>query len=181
MKTEKIVITRDIVWLNRSWGNWKNVKDIDIEDELIDDERKHGRTIDPTVTSIDDSSIEESNTDSTTTTTAADIPPQPGTRQFRMLRQLHTHYNPTMDNVQQQLEEEKSEADNEEILEQETAEIALVSTMSGGRDPLTFDEAWNHPDPIERQLWKEAIEKEFGDMKKRNAWKIISKEKVPLN
>ena len=55
-----------------------------------------------------------------------------------------------MDNVQQQLEEEKSEADNEEILEQETAEIALVSTMSGERDPLTFNEAWNHPDPIER-------------------------------
>ena len=53
-----------------------------------------------------------------------------------------------MDNVQQQLEEEKSEADNEEILEQETAEIALVSTMSGGKDPLTFDEAWNHPDPL---------------------------------
>ena len=34
-----------------------------------------------------------------------------------------------MDNVQQQLEEEKSEDDNEEILEQETVEIALVSTM----------------------------------------------------
>ena len=35
--------------------------------------------------------------------------------------------------------------------------------------------------PIERQLWKEAIKKEFGDMKKRNVWKIISADKVPPN
>ena len=38
--------------------------------------------------------------------------------------------------------------------------------MGGGRDPLTFDEAWNHPDSKKRKKWHEAIAKEFQDMKR---------------
>ena len=69
LKTEKNVITRDIVWLNKSWGNWKKNKDIDIEDEWVDDER---HTVDLTVITIDNSSEDE----------PTDQLPLPGTRQF---------------------------------------------------------------------------------------------------
>ena len=121
--------------------------------------------------------VKQNHTDSIT----AAVSPQPSTQQFLMLRQLHTYYSRTLDDSQQQLEEVKSEMDNEEVLEHEIAEIALISTMSGGRDPLSFEEAWNHPDPTEQQLWREAIQKKFGDMKKQNAWKIIPKDNIPPN
>ena len=35
IKTEKIVISCDIIWLNKTWGNWKIIKDIDIEDKWV--------------------------------------------------------------------------------------------------------------------------------------------------
>ena len=37
--------------------------------------------------------------------------------------------------------------------------------MSGRRDLLTFEEVWNLLDPTERQLWRDAIQKEFGHIK----------------
>ena len=63
--------------------------------------------------------------------------------------------------------------------EGELAELALVSVLQGGRDPLTFDEAWNHPDPVERAHWREAITKEFGDMHKRKVWRKVKRWNVP--
>ena len=33
--------------------------------------------------------------------------------------------------------------------------------------PLTFDDAWNHPDPFQRKKWREAIGTEF---QKWNKW-----------
>ena len=44
-----------------------------------------------------------------------------------------------------------------------------ILALIGGTDnsvnvPQTFQEAWNHPDPIERELWCKAIRKEFWDM-----------------
>ena len=34
-------------------------------------------------------------------------------------------------------------------------------------EPKTFDQAWNHADPEQRRKWREAIGKEYNDMKKR--------------
>ena len=36
-----------------------------------------------------------------------------------------------------------------------------------GKQDITFQEAWNHPDPIIREKWREAIKKEFHCMNKR--------------
>eukprot|EP00977_Amphora_coffeiformis_P025707 scaffold21607_cov111-Amphora_coffeaeformis.AAC.1 len=69
----------------------------------------------------------------------------------RELRLLDTHYNPTI-----------STHDDDEP--PEAAEIALLLVLSGGRDPLTFEEAWNNPDPTERKGWRSGIMKEFMDM-----------------
>ena len=42
-----------------------------------------------------------------------------------------------------------------------------------------FEEAWNNQNPYLRDKWREAIQKEFKNMEKNNAWKVISKQKVP--
>ena len=57
--------------------------------------------------------------------------------------------------------------------------LALVGGTDTSADvPTTFDEAWNHPDPTERKLWREAIRKEFRDMIRRGVWRHHSKSKV---
>ena len=47
--------------------------------------------------------------------------------------------------------------------------------------PKIFDEAWNHPDPVQREKWREAIRKEFHDMNKRHVWRFINRRDIPPN
>lgn len=42
-------------------------------------------------------------------------------------------------------------------------------------EPIKFEEAWNHPDIMQREKWQTAIKKEFEDLNKRNFWRIINK------
>ena len=55
----------------------------------------------------------------------------------------------------------------------------MSSVESGYLDPNNFDESWNHPDPIERKGWREAITKEFTDTEDRNVWKLIPQDDKP--
>jgi hypothetical protein len=61
------------------------------------------------------------------------------------------------------------------------AELANVSVESNitPDEPTTFDGAWNHPNPVQRRHWRKAIEKEFGDYKKRDCFKVVKKSSVP--
>ena len=59
-------------------------------------------------------------------------------------------------------------------------DICLV----GGTDdeyvnPVTFQDAWNHPDLTERKKWREDIKKEFRYMIKRGVWRDIKRKNVP--
>jgi len=38
-------------------------------------------------------------------------------------------------------------------------------------EPITFHEAYNHPDPEQCEKWREAIKKEFQDMQCHGVWK----------
>ena len=46
-------------------------------------------------------------------------------------------------------------------------------------EPRTFQEAWHHPDPIQRDLWREAIRKEFRDMINRGVWRQMKQRDLP--
>jgi hypothetical protein len=59
------------------------------------------------------------------------------------------------------------------------ANFALFSTSPSEVEPTSFHEAWNHPDPKNRELWRFAINKELGKMENKNVLEIISKEDVP--
>ena len=45
--------------------------------------------------------------------------------------------------------------------------------------PNSFDEAWNHPDPWQRDKWRAAILKEFDKMNALKVWKKIKKSSMP--
>ena len=42
-------------------------------------------------------------------------------------------------------------------------------------NPKGYDEAWNHPDPFQREKWREAITKEFEKMEAKGVWKKIKR------
>ena len=48
-------------------------------------------------------------------------------------------------------------------------------------EPTTFKEAWFHPDLRVREKWRQAIEKEYHDMLERGVWEEIKMNKVPTN
>ena len=38
-------------------------------------------------------------------------------------------------------------------------------------EPKTLQEAYNHPDPVQRKMWRDGIRKEFRDMINRKVWR----------
>ena len=48
-------------------------------------------------------------------------------------------------------------------------------------EPKTFDEAWNHPNPKQREFWRSAVRKEFKDMIARKVWRKRHWSDVPDN
>ena len=68
----------------------------------------------------------------------------------------------------------------EEIFEPDPVERLLLTVVQeGGDEPTTFQEAWNHPDPVEREKWRTAIRKEFHDMISRGVWRNRSRRDMP--
>ena len=46
-------------------------------------------------------------------------------------------------------------------------------------EPTTFQESWNHPDPIQREKWRTDIRKEFHDINHRQVWRDIKRSEMP--
>ena len=47
--------------------------------------------------------------------------------------------------------------------------------------PMTFMEAWDHPEPFQRKKWRAAIAKEFMKMEDRQVWTKIKQEEMESN
>ena len=61
-------------------------------------------------------------------------------------------------------------------------EVGYFSAVNSGySEPQNFEEAWNHPDPILREKWRNAIMKEIQDMLKRGVWKHGKKSEIPTD
>jgi hypothetical protein len=45
--------------------------------------------------------------------------------------------------------------------------------------PVKFQDAWDHPDPFQRKLWRAAINKEFSKMNERKVWRKTNKRDIP--
>ena len=49
------------------------------------------------------------------------------------------------------------------------------------KEPKNFQEAWNHPDPIQRKMWWSVITKEYMDTDNHNIWVKTKKSQIPKN
>jgi Reverse transcriptase (RNA-dependent DNA polymerase) len=88
------------------------------------------------------------------------------------LKRLESSYNPEASTLIKNIEQGR-----EILLDQ--ASIALFNISPSELEATTFDDAWNHPNSKDRELWRAAINKELGDMDNKKVWEIINKEDVP--
>ena len=107
------------------------------------------------------------------------------------LKRLSTSYNPDANLHLEKLEELASrneETGRDNLLE--TANFVREAVMKNQEgvekpmkyvEPKTFQEAYNHPDPKQRKLWREGIRKEFRDMINRKVWRKESRTNMPDN
>jgi len=79
----------------------------------------------------------------------------------------------------QQLDELKD--DLEMSSEEKEKRLRIITSILRAEVPKTFQEAWNHPDPLMRSRWRDAIRKEFHDMIKRGVWRTIKRRDVPAD
>lgn len=78
------------------------------------------------------------------------------------------------------------------IIDQEKQEATLVSKIENGKPnlepenarsredntPKTYDEAWNHPDPVKRDKWCEAILDELIEIQRNGVWEVLDMSKA---
>ena len=80
-------------------------------------------------------------------------------------------------NMVEELSYAKEESDMQEM-----GELAMVNAVaSDPQEPKTFRAAWNCGNEIDREKWRDAIRKEFSQMKKNKVWTKINKSIVPPN
>ena len=53
-------------------------------------------------------------------------------------------------------------------------DLAMIEgTDDSYKNPETLEEAWEHRNELERELWTEALRKEFNVMTRRKVWREI--------
>ena len=87
-------------------------------------------------------------------------------------KQLESSFNPEASRIIENIEQGR-----EILLDQ--VNFALFSASPSAVEPATFEEALNHPNPKNRELWRAAIKKELGEIYNKNVWEIINNEDVP--
>ena len=150
-KTNKIVMSRDVTWLNKTYGEFKKIVGVKIEAD--EDEEEETETVEPDPAEEPPGETAPSNT-----------------RLINELKRLNVSYNP----------EATQALENISAAIETTVEYGFVGAVTSDYDePSTFEEAWNSDISEDRNGWREAITKEFNDMTKREVWTKVKKSKIP--
>ena len=180
IQTKKIILSRDIQWLNSFWKEYKKRKDdsrklVDVfyspeEDEQTEEESEvdEPNEIEAAETNEDGNKTEEQKR------LGIDIQ-MTGARKEELGRtrsQTKEMMSPRNESM------ERAELTMGDWI-QETCFISAVT--SGPTEPKTFQEAWHSPIEEERNKWQAAIWKEIRSMINRGVWRKIDKMKIPEN
>ena len=182
IQTKKIILSRDIQWLNSFWkeykkrkGDPKNLidefyshdKDDQIQEESETEEIKETET-EETKNSGDGNNIEEQKKLGIDIQMIGARKEQLG-RTRSQTKEMMSPRNESMERA-------------ESAMEDWIHETCLISAVtSGPTEPKTFQEAWHSPLQEERQNWQIAIRKEIKSMINRGVWRKIDKVKIPEN
>jgi hypothetical protein len=155
LDTNAITIMRDIVWINKLYGEYMGISN-KIKYNIQEDEYDATSVI---------NLIKNNEKNETITTLNNDERNKKTPKTLGWQKNLQTFYNPL------------GREDKEEM-----GELAFISMMEGSIQELTnFTDAWNHHNESECDTWREAIKKKFTNMIKRKVWKLIDKASVPTD
>jgi transposase InsO family protein len=176
LKTYKVILSRDVTWLNKTYGDYhhisksKHVTYLEHEDELDKDQAymnsesgKENREENEFQNNEDQEDIQPKK--ATTVSQRTNLNTE--------LRRLNTFYNPTTYN------QNKS---NDVMLEMAhvVIDVGMYNALvSDPKEPETFQSACNHQDKDERDKWRESIKKELNSMIDKKVWEVKKKHEIP--
>ena len=174
IQTKKIILSRDVQWLNSFWKQYNTRKDDSkkMVDEFYpndeDDQTQEESEREETKNSCDGNNTEEQKK------LGIDIE-MIGARKEELGRtrsQTKEMMSPRNESM------ERAELTMEDWI-QETCLISIVT--SGPAEPKTFQDAWHSPVEEEKQNWPISIRKGIRSMINRGVWRKIDRAKIPEN
>ena len=176
-QTRKIILSRDVQWLNSFWKEYKKRKDdsrMDVFYSLEEDEQTQEESEVEEPNELEIAETNDGNNTEEQRRLGIDIQ-MIGARREELGRtrsQTKEMMSPRNESM------ERAELTMEDWI-QETCFISAVT--SGPTEPKTFQEAWHSPIEEERNKWQAAIRKEIRSMINRGVWRKIDKMKIPEN
>ena len=146
VQTRHVVFTRDVVWLNMTYGHWK--VEIELKENKADEE--------PMELLID---------------VVGDKKEMQLVRKYpKRSTRLNTEFRVLRSNAcERQRYHGMANVARELVCFMKVKGSVKV-------DPDTFDQAWNHTNISERRMWRSAIKEELSSMRDKQVWEIIDKE-----
>ena len=178
--TERIILSRDVRWLNIIWRRYKKKSIyarsraelfLDEEESSLGDEKSFGEI---SIREIIEGSEDDGNNTEIQRKLGIDIN-MIGAREETLGRtrsETKEFSSPTNESM------ERADLTLEDWI-QETCLISAVT--SGPTEPKTFQEAWHSPVEEERNNWQMAIRKEIKSMIDRRVWRTVYRKNIPNN
>ncbi|KAL7568636.1 hypothetical protein ACA910_022734 [Epithemia clementina (nom. ined.)] len=205
MSTGKIVVSRDVQWLDKMWAEFNNVKrTVPLQDYVGVDEDEYTENGDESSSDDDEESkTEENEIEEEQKEDQADPPPRlvrrrpsidlEGNRnqdlalgrtraETRAMQQTTLGRTRSETRAMQQVtsspraeQMDRGQLTKEEWLEERAMVTAVTSDP---QEPKTFREAWDHDDPEQRMKWREAIRKEIRLMIEKGVWRFVKRKEI---
>ena len=182
IQTKKIILSRDIQWLNSFWMEYKKRKGD--SKKLIDEFYYHDeddQTEEESETEeINESEIEETKNcgDGNNTEEQKKLGID-----IQMIGARKEELGSTRSQTKEMMSPRNKSMERAELtMEDWIHETCLISVeTSGPTEPKKLQEVWHRPVEEERQNWQIAIRKEIKSMMNRGVWREIDKVKIPEN
>jgi hypothetical protein len=158
LTTNSIINSRDIIWLNKTYGEWKNNKttiftaeDHDIELSTDIDKRK-------LITNATKNNEEGNESDK---------------KVIGAMRKSESWFNPQATKTVEDYNHRR-----EMTLDQVNLDLFSTEII---KEPTTYEEAMNSEQKEDQIKWKNTIDKDLKEMEIRGVWEIIDEKDIPIN
>jgi hypothetical protein len=156
-KTRRIINSRDVTWLGKSFKNWSSTHPQSEKDNIDDD------LVDLIIKPVERSQVNNE--------IQPEIKESTKIKLYRQLKRLESSFNPEASKLIKNIEQRRE-------IQLDQANFALFSASAYELEPTSFNDAWNHPDPKNPELWRIVFYKELGEMENKKVWEIIKTRKM---
>ena len=182
IRMKKIILNRDIQWLNSFWKEYKKRKDD--SKKLVDEFYSHDEDDQTQEESETEESKENENKETKDSGDGNNTEEQKNLGiDIQMIGARKEELGRTRSQTKEMMSPRNESMERAELtMEDWIHETCLISAVtSGPTEPKTFQEAWHSPVEEERNIWQIAIRKEIKSMINRGVWRKIDKVKIPEN